>query len=419
MSILLRTRCKFLLPAFFLVSLLPACEQRPPADGEPAMAGKPGKQRVLKVSNPGAVSRSSALIEIGLDQAEPLSTLVAKDLSLVSAERQLATQWVDRDADGRPDHLIAVADMAADKTVAFRVLERVFAGEKKVQADFWQRGLDPEKPDALTRLTEAIVPASHTVGDRLYKYQGVGWESDKVAYRLYLDTRNVIDIFGKRTPELVLQGVGAGRSYHELQDWGMDVLKVGDSLGIGGIGALVNGAVERVEKIDTLAYREVDNGPVEATVEISQGGWQVGDARVDLTTRYRIHEGSRLTYVNARLSDSAPQLVTGIVKHPGVELLRSQAQGEWSYVATFGEQSLVPDMLGMAVFYRNGNFDRLTEDDHNYIVVFKAGVARLEYAFMAAWQMDSSAVESVGHFKSMLDQQLTELNQPLTSDWTH
>lgn len=417
MSISLRMRFKFLLPAFLLSSLLSACEQHPPVEGESPTTGKSGKQRVLKVSNTGAAFRPSALIEIDLDQVESLSTLAVKDLFLMSAEQQLATQWVDRDADGQPDHLIAVADMAADKTVDFSVLERVFAGEKKVQADFWQRGLDPEKPDAFTRLTEAIVPAPHITGNSLYKYEGVGWESDKIAYRLYLDTRNVIDIFGKRTPELVLQGVGAGSSYHELQDWGMDVLKVGDSLGIGGIGALVNGAVERVEKIDTLTYREVSNGPIEATVEISQGGWQVGDARVDLNTRYRIHEGSRLTYVNARLSDPAPQLVTGIVKHPDVELLRPQAQGEWSYVATFGEQSLVPDMLGMAVFYRNDSFNRLMEDDRNYVVVFEAGADRLEYAFMAAWQMDSSAVESVERFKSMLDQQLRELNQPLIIDW--
>lgn len=30
------------------------------------------------------------------------------------------------------------------------------------------------------------------------RYEGPGWESNKVGYRLYLDWRNAIDIFGKR-----------------------------------------------------------------------------------------------------------------------------------------------------------------------------------------------------------------------------
>ena len=373
---------------------------------------------VLRVSNPLAQPANPALVEIAIDPAGPLAALVGRELSLVSGQQQLATQWVDRDADGQPDHLIAVADIAAGQALDFSLRQQAVAVDKKVQTDFWQRGLDAQDPDKLTRLTEAQVPASHTIGDKLYKYEGVGWESDKVAYRLYLDSRNVIDIFGKRTAQLVLQDVGVGHSYHELQDWGMDVLKVGPSLGMGGIGALVDGAVQRVETVDSLSYREVANGPLEAVAEIAQTGWQVGDAVVDISTRYRIHQGSRLTYVNARLSDATPQLVTGIVKHPGTELLQSQGQGEWSYLATFGEQSLVPDNLGMAVFYRNNSLDRLMEDAHSHVVVFKAGADRVNYAFMAAWQMDSSGVDSLENFKGMLDRQLAQLNQRVAAGWS-
>ena len=55
------------------------------------------------------------------------------------------------------------------------------------------------------------VPPEHTDHSWFIRYEGPGWESDKVGYRLYLDWRNATDIFGKKTDDLVLQGVGLGR----------------------------------------------------------------------------------------------------------------------------------------------------------------------------------------------------------------
>ena len=35
------------------------------------------------------------------------------------------------------------------------------------------------------------------------RYEGPGWESNKIGYRLYLDWRNAIDIFGYDCPQLI------------------------------------------------------------------------------------------------------------------------------------------------------------------------------------------------------------------------
>ena len=40
------------------------------------------------------------------------------------------------------------------------------------------------------------VPAEHTDHSWYIRYEGPGWESNKIGYRLYLDWRNAIDIFG-------------------------------------------------------------------------------------------------------------------------------------------------------------------------------------------------------------------------------
>ncbi|HET9052565.1 MAG TPA: DUF4861 family protein, partial [Cyclobacteriaceae bacterium] len=76
------------------------------------------------------------------------------------------------------------------------------------------------------------VPSEHKDHSWFIRYEGPGWESDQVGYRMYLDQRNAVDVFGKLVSEPVLQKVGQDGfdSYHELQPWGMDVLKVAKSL---------------------------------------------------------------------------------------------------------------------------------------------------------------------------------------------
>ena len=65
------------------------------------------------------------------------------------------------------------------------------------------------------------VPQEHTDHSEYIRYEGPGWESDKVGYRFYLDWRNAVDIFGKKTNDMVLQEVGLDgfSSYHEPADW--------------------------------------------------------------------------------------------------------------------------------------------------------------------------------------------------------
>ena len=85
------------------------------------------------------------------------------------------------------------------------------------------------------------VPPEHTDHSWFIRYEGPGWESDLVGYRFYLDWRNATDIFGKKDHRYgACKDVGQDGfdSYHEPADWGMDVLKVGESLGIGALGLL-------------------------------------------------------------------------------------------------------------------------------------------------------------------------------------
>ncbi len=67
--------------------------------------------------------------------------------------------------------------------------------------------------------------------------ESVNWENDKIAFRVYFDCRNVKDLFGKLKSEMIIDKIQTPElpSYHELADWGMDVLHCGSSSGSGGL----------------------------------------------------------------------------------------------------------------------------------------------------------------------------------------
>ena len=61
----------------------------------------------------------------------------------------------------------------------------------------------------------------------------ISWESEQCAYRMYYGQ---LEAFGKKVEGLILKGFQKmKKSYHEAQDWGMDVLHVGAASGLGGL----------------------------------------------------------------------------------------------------------------------------------------------------------------------------------------
>jgi len=159
------------------------------------------------------------------------------------------------------------------------------------------------------------VPENHTDHSWYIRYEGPGWESNKVGYRLYLDWRNAIDIFGKKTDSLVLANVGQDGfdSYHEPESWGQDILKVGKGLGIGSIGRLVDDKVVHFKEVEaTKAF--VQNTEKQSTVTINYKGWKTGDDTIDLSSTLSISPDKRYTKHSIQPSKEITGIVTGNCK---------------------------------------------------------------------------------------------------------
>lgn len=262
-------------------------------------------------------------------------------------------------------------------------------------------------------VSEYVLPKQHEVGNKLFKYEGLGWESEKIAFRYYFDHRGAIDIFAKQQNGLVLAEVGIdGDDYHVLDDWGMDVLKVGPSLGLGGLGVIVREQLVGLNDFSDLNAK-IKNSELVSSIQLSYKNWSTGAQVIDLSFNAQIAANSMLTKVTATPSKAIEHLTTGIVKH-GVETIKHQGdKASWSYLATWGEQGLTDDTLGMAIIFKSADLSSLKDDEYNELVVFNQTNKPQHYLFTANWGRSPSGAKSKKDFIHFLDKELAKLNQPI------
>lgn len=256
------------------------------------------------------------------------------------------------------------------------------------------------------------VPELHTDHTWFLRYEGPGWESNKIGYRLYLDWRNAIDIFGKVTDSMVLSQIGQDGfdSYHEPQPWGMDILKVGKGLGIGSVGRLVNDEVFRFKEVDST-FASVENSSEESKVIVNYHGWKTGDETIDLKSTFSIRPDERFTKHSFEPSKAVEGIVTGIINHDVAYFQKESENKKWAYIATYGEQTLVPDNLGMAIFYKVDTTSEVKKGEFDYLIEFKPSTTPISFYFLGAWEQEPDGIKTQDEFTAYLDELLYELNR--------
>jgi hypothetical protein len=245
------------------------------------------------------------------------------------------------------------------------------------------------------------------------RYEGPGWESNKIGYRLYLDWRNAIDIFGKKTEKIVLPQVGQDGfdSYHEMSDWGADILKAGKGIGIGSIDRYLNN--------DRLHFYEVDstiatvaNTAKNSKVKVQYYGWKTATDKIDFTSELTIQPNQRYTQHTIHPSKAIEGICTGIVKQKNSEVIKKESYNKkWAYLATYGTQSLVPDKLGMAIFYQINTIQSEIDAEFDHLLVFKPTTQVVDFYFLGAWEQEPNGIKSKEAFVNYLDEKLKELNK--------
>lgn len=261
-----------------------------------------------------------------------------------------------------------------------------------------------------TNVNKLTLPEQHTDHSNYIRYEGPGWENKQVAYRLYSDWRNAIDIFGKKVDSIVLPYVGQPNtsSYHEPSKWGQDILKAGNSLGLGGFGRLVNDTVVHFKNTAKTDI-DVQNTNTSSSVNLMYKNWITGADTINLKASLTIYPTDRYTKVTLTPSYPIANICTGIVLFEQIPLLKKQG-AKWGYIATYGTQTLAKetDQLGMALFYKLEEAT-LQKGTNDHLVVFKP-LDNITYYFLAAWDQEKNGIQNKDGFMANLNKTLQILD---------
>ena len=394
----------------------------------------------ISLHNPSDFPRSEETVVIGL-----------KDLGVSQSEWQtgifevhkegiiLPSQTIDTDGDSLRDSILLLLSFEANESIDLDLVRRhqgeeVSVSPKRTQVDLsirvggeWvegkrigniERGNWEYVGGKWADVRHLKVPQKHSDHSNYIRYEGVGIESDLVGYRFYLDWRHGFDVFGKTTPHMVLKEVGLDgfESYHEMLDWGMDILKVGDAVGIGGYGYWDGEKVIRVSDVAEEDCRLLENGYLRSSMRLDYQDWQAGDQQINLSGVLSMQAGSRLVDVQLTTETPVDGICTGIVKLENTETIRGSLEipdDHWSYLATWGQQSLDGGNLGLAILFRKDSLEQITEDDLNEVVVLKSDDQRYRYYFLAAWQGEPNGIRTLEAFKAYLKNTTDRLSSPI------
>ena len=281
-------------------------------------------QTTLKVSvgNPLSLRRTAVPVTIQLEQ--PVRSALVVD----SRGEEQPCQLDDLDNDGRYECLsFIVAEIGGKKTLDYSVTlsneGQPRAYTPQVYAEMMLTNKKIKSSNKQDLYISSLTVDNGTNPYWMLHHHGPAFENDMVAYRIYFDERQTVDIYGKYRRGLELRDTQFyPDSLQKATGYGDDVLWVGKTFGVGAMRGWNKGAMQMLQDVESRTLSVVSRGPLRTVVKVVDKGWNprypdtcTPDERIDMTTYYTLYAGRRDCQVDILFSRDASrlQLSTGLV----------------------------------------------------------------------------------------------------------
>ncbi|HLX90832.1 MAG TPA: DUF4861 family protein, partial [Puia sp.] len=215
------------------------------------------------------------------------------------------------------------------------------------------------------------------------------WENDRIAFRMYgkaLEKTNEngfgLDVWVKRTENLILDEWYKRGDYHIDHGDGLDCYHVGNSLGAGNIAPLINDSIWYSGNFHQYAI--LDNGPIRCTFVLRYDPWLAGDDSVAVSKIISLDAGSQLNRIQVEYSfQGGPDLpvAVGIVRRQkeGAEIFDEENGTMIYWEPQMGENGIT----GVASVFLKPAHAVLTKQ--HLLLISKTDAKQLTYFTGACW----------------------------------
>jgi len=400
----------------------------------------------ISLTNPSTTDLVEKPISI---QRKSFTAKIANQLfpQIINAKgKEIPSQLNDLDGDGNWDELFFVADIPQKTTLKLSV--KWFASQPsypiKTSVRFGKRSSKNTPVEPKTSDTFYANQLPKLIGYQPYQTDGPTWENDKVAFRHYLDGRNAKDLFGKRTSAISPENVGISETgavqdnYHVLKDWGRDILPAGNteglSVGLGGVGLLINNQLYRVgvtandtvHNIEATDFKIVSEGVVKSEISLNYHNWKpTADRTYQLLENPTIWPGMYAYQNTVKFAGlkGDETLVIGLSKvatnHPVTEIKQGKFVALYTHDAqTYNKEFIVglAIILPLETYQGYGESPKTGSFALSYYGKLKVkNGTPLKYYAVGGWELADDCFKTSACFEEYLKKLMAQLNIEVTT----
>ena len=396
------------------------------------------KKIKVTLSNSSAIALTDKAISIERSQITTPETGVYHPLIISDQGDTIPSQLNDLDGDNKWDELFFVVDLPASgkKSYTLQWLDEAPKYIVRTSARFGKRSSadTPVKPAVSETLNAKDLPKS--IGFQRYQTDGPSWENDKVGFRHYLDGRNAKDLFGKTASFMSPEDVGINAqgavedNYHVMANWGRDILAVGNSVGIGGYGLMVDDKLLRLgvtvddsmNNVEKTTFRIMAEGPVKSVLSYHYENWHPDENR-----NYQVEENTCIwpgmyAYQNTVKFSGLhgdEDLIIGLVNSNNQNPLQEfPVNDQWQVLLTHDMQTYDRQWwLGLALIVPRDIYLGFTEApktgqlSNTFLAKLKVENNKpVTYYAAAGWEMSDQRFKDPEYFKSYIENLVKQLS---------
>ena len=255
------------------------------------------KTLTVEVSNPWNRAKSDEPVVIKLNELHAGFRL--KSATVMDGNTEIPSQLDDLNGDRRADELAFVINLPAQGKKTLKINLSSEKSDKKYEPRVYAEMLVSDKKGKHVPVHSVTIPGNVNIYNQMH-HHGPAFESELVAYRLYFDHKQTVDIYGKFNKGFEIKESQFYPTDEQLaRGFGDDVLRVSGSCGVGALKGWNGKKAMHIEPVSTLTESIIAYGPVRTIAEIKVTDWEYQGSELNMTTRYTLYAGHRDLQIEA------------------------------------------------------------------------------------------------------------------------
>ncbi len=341
------------------------------------------------------------------------------------------SQLDDLNQDNRKDELAFVIDLKGRERktvkVTFSSDERfVRTYPLRTYGDMIIRDTKNKVKNAYRTYVQSLTVPGSVNPFALVHHHGVDFESELTAYRIYFDSRQTVDLYGKYEKRLELEKTQFYPDEAQLAArYGDDILWVGSTVGLGTLRGWDGQKPTLIEPVALRGQSLLATGPVRTVAEVKNVGWKYAGKELNMTTRYTIYAGHRDAEVNISFDEPVKGVpfTTGVINLKGTSFSDHKGLvGDWGENWPNGASDSIAgkpkQVVGLAVNLPQSVVkEEVKQNAEQYLyIIDPQEKQRFTYHIAFVSGKENAGLSSAGQWFAWMKRWKTEIEHPITID---